>query len=51
MTPAGLDGYREVGRIRQRVLGRPFPVSTGVVVAGLLGRTWQIEVEAVAALP
>jgi len=39
------------GGQRSRHRGRPFPVSTGVVVAGLLGRTWQLEVEAVAALP
>ena len=51
LTPAGLGRYREVADVRREVLGRPFPVSTGVVVAGLLGRTWQLEVEAVAALP
>ena len=51
VTPAGAGRYREVADVRRQVLGRPFPVSTGVVVAGLLGRTWQLEVEAVAALP
>lgn len=51
VAPDGLDRYREVGRIRERVLGRPFPASTGVVVAGLLSRKWMIEVEAVALLP
>ena len=51
VTPPGLDQYREVADVRRAVLGRPCPVSTGVVVAGLLGRTWQLEVEAVAALP
>ncbi len=51
VTPPGLAGYREVADVRREVLGRPFPVSTGVVVAGLLGRSWQLEVEAVAALP
>lgn len=50
VAPAGLDRYREVGPIREAVLGRPLPASTGVVVAGLLGRTWMIEVEAVAVL-
>jgi enamine deaminase RidA (YjgF/YER057c/UK114 family) len=51
VTPAGAGRYREVADVRREVLGRPFPVSTGVVVAGLLGRSWQLEVEAVAALP
>lgn len=51
VAPDGLDRYREVGGIRERVLGRPFPASTGAVVAGLLSRQWMIEVEAVAILP
>ena len=51
VAPDGLDRYREVGGVRQQVLGRPFPASTGVVVAGLLSRKWMIEVEAVAVLP
>ncbi|MGF1600208.1 MAG: RidA family protein [Acidimicrobiales bacterium] len=51
VTPAGAGRYREVAEVRRQVLGRPFPVSTGVVVAGLLGRSWHLEVEAVAALP
>ncbi len=51
VTPAGLARYRNVADVRREVLGRPFPVSTGVVVAELLGRSWQLEVEAVAALP
>ena len=50
VTPAGADRYRSVGPVRERRLGRPFPVSSGVIVAGLLGRSWQIEVEAVALL-
>lgn len=51
VTPEGIDGYRAVGDVRQRVLGRPFPASTGVVVAGLLSRRWLIEVEAVVSMP
>ncbi len=51
VTPDGTDGYRAVGDVRQRVLGRPFPASTGVVVAGLLSRRWLIEVEAVVSMP
>jgi enamine deaminase RidA (YjgF/YER057c/UK114 family) len=51
VTPDGIEGYRAVGDVRQRVLGRPFPASTGVVVAGLLSRRWLIEVEAVVSMP
>lgn len=51
VVPAGLDRYRDVGTVRQRMLGQPFPVSTGVVVGGLLSRKWLLEVEAVAVLP
>ena len=51
VTPGGIDGYRAVGDVRQRVLGRPFPASTGVVVSGLLSRRWLIEIEAVVSMP
>lgn len=51
VTPDGVGDYRAVGEVRQRVLGRPFPASTGVVVSGLLSRRWLIEVEAVALMP
>ena len=51
VTPDAVDGYRAVGDVRRRVLGRPFPASTGVVVAGLLSRRWLIEVEAVVSMP
>lgn len=50
VTPAGVGGYREVGSVRERVLGRPLPASTGVVVAGLLSPSWWIEIEALAVL-
>ena len=50
VTPAGMDAYREVGAVRERVLGRPLPASTGVVVAGLLSSSWLIEIEALAVL-
>ena len=36
--------------MRENVLGRPFPASTGVVINSLLSRDWLIEVEAVAVL-
>lgn len=51
VSPAGLARYRDVGAVRERVLAQPYPASTGVVVAGLLSRKWQLEVEAVALLP
>ncbi|MDG2114693.1 MAG: RidA family protein [Actinomycetota bacterium] len=50
VTPAALAGYRDVNTVRERVLGRPFPASTGVAVNSLLSRDWLIEVEAVAVL-
>jgi enamine deaminase RidA (YjgF/YER057c/UK114 family) len=51
VSTEGMARYREVGAVRERVLGRPYPVSTGVVVAGLLNPAWLIEVDAVAVLP
>ncbi len=50
VTPAGARDYRAVGAVRERVLGRPYPASTGVVVAGLLQPSWLIEIEALAVL-
>ncbi len=51
VSPAGAAGYREVGALRRRLLGRPFPASTGVVVGGLLASSWWIEIEALALVP
>ncbi len=48
ITPAGVPRYRDVAAVREGILGRPRPASTGVVVSALLGRQWQIEIEAVA---
>ena len=50
VTPAALANYRDVNTVREDVLGRPFPVSTGVAINALLSRDWLIEVEAVAVL-
>jgi enamine deaminase RidA (YjgF/YER057c/UK114 family) len=50
VTPEALPRYREVAAVRERVLSRPFPVSTGVAVSALLSSHWLIEVEAVAVL-
>ena len=50
VTPDALPSYRDVNTVRENVLGRPFPASTGVVINALLSRDWLIEVEAVAVL-
>lgn len=50
VTPEAVGSYREVADVRKRMLGRPLPASTGVVVEALLGRSWLIEIEAVAVI-
>ena len=52
VAPAGAGtAYRQVGQVRERLLGRPFPASTGVVCAALLRPDWLIEVDATAVVP
>ena len=46
--PGRRHRYRQVGQVRERLLGRPFPASTGVVCAALLRPDWLIEVDATA---
>jgi enamine deaminase RidA (YjgF/YER057c/UK114 family) len=48
VAPAAGTAYRQVGQVRERLLGRPFPASTGVVCAALLRPDWLIEVDATA---
>jgi enamine deaminase RidA (YjgF/YER057c/UK114 family) len=48
VAPAAAGSYREVAGVRERLLGRPFPASTGVVCAALLQPDWLIEVDATA---
>jgi enamine deaminase RidA (YjgF/YER057c/UK114 family) len=50
ITPPAVAGYREVSAVRESMMGRPLPASTGVVVHSLLSKEWLIEVEAVAVL-
>lgn len=50
VTPAGLDRYREVAGVRERLLRAPWPASTGIVCAGLLRPEFEIEVDALALL-
>jgi enamine deaminase RidA (YjgF/YER057c/UK114 family) len=51
VCPDGLAGYREVARVRQRLLRAPWPASTGVVCAGLLRPEFLLEVFPTAVLP
>jgi aminoacrylate peracid reductase len=45
-----LERYHETASIRREFFGEDFPASTGVLVAGLLGRGVVIEIEAVVML-
>jgi enamine deaminase RidA (YjgF/YER057c/UK114 family) len=51
VCPDGLAGYREVARVRQRMLRAPWPASTGAVCAGLLRPEFLLEVFPTAVLP
>jgi enamine deaminase RidA (YjgF/YER057c/UK114 family) len=51
VTPAGLDRYREVAAVRERLLRSPWPASTGIVCRGLLRPEFEIEVIPLAILP
>jgi enamine deaminase RidA (YjgF/YER057c/UK114 family) len=51
VAPAGTGAYRGVAAVRERLLGRPFPASTGVVCAALLRPEFLIEVDATAVVP
>jgi enamine deaminase RidA (YjgF/YER057c/UK114 family) len=44
VCPDGLADYREVARVRERMLRAPWPASTGVVCAGLLRPEFLLEV-------
>lgn len=50
VTPAGLDRYREVARVRERFLAEPYPASTGVVCESLLRPEFEFEVDPFAVL-
>jgi enamine deaminase RidA (YjgF/YER057c/UK114 family) len=50
VVPAGTERYRDVGAVRQQVLGRPLPAATGVLVGSLLQPDWLIEVDALAVI-
>jgi len=50
VTPDGLRDYRAVARVREGLLARPFPASTGLVCEGLLRPEFLLEVDPTAVL-
>jgi enamine deaminase RidA (YjgF/YER057c/UK114 family) len=50
VTPEGLEAYRDVARVRERLLSTPYPASTGIVCEGLLRREFLLEVDPTAVL-
>lgn len=50
VTPGGLARYREVAKVRERLLKQPFPASTGLVCEALLRPEMQIEIDPFAIL-
>lgn len=50
VTPAALERYRDVARVREKLLRAPWPASTGLVCEALLRPEMQIEVDPFAIL-
>lgn len=50
VTPEGLPRYREVAKVRERLLRAPWPASTGIVCRGLLRPEFEIEIDPLALL-
>ena len=50
VTPAGLERYREVAAVRDRLLKAPYPASTGAICEALLRPEFQIEIDPLAIL-
>lgn len=50
VTPAGLERYRDVAAVREQLLARPYPSSTGCVCEALLRPEFLIEVDPLAIL-
>ena len=44
------ENYRDTAEVRRQYFGDNFPASTGIIVAGLLGKGALIEIDAVAML-
>jgi enamine deaminase RidA (YjgF/YER057c/UK114 family) len=51
VTAPGLERYREVAKVRERLLSEPYPASTGCVCEALLRPEFQIEVDPLAIIP
>jgi enamine deaminase RidA (YjgF/YER057c/UK114 family) len=50
VMPAGLERYRDVAKVRERLLREPYPASTGCVCEGLLRPEFEIEIDPFAVL-
>jgi enamine deaminase RidA (YjgF/YER057c/UK114 family) len=50
VTPAGLARYRDVAKVREKLLREPYPASTGLICEALLRPEMQIEVDPFAVL-
>lgn len=50
VTPAGLPRYRDVARVREKLLREPWPASTGLICEALLRPEMQIEIDPFAVL-
>lgn len=50
VTPAGLPRYRDVAKVREKLLRKPWPASTGLVCEALLRPEMQIEIDPFAVL-
>lgn len=50
VTPAGLARYRDVAKVREKLLREPWPASTGLVCEALLRPEMQIEIDPFAVL-
>jgi enamine deaminase RidA (YjgF/YER057c/UK114 family) len=50
VTPAGLSRYRDVAKVREKLLCEPWPASTGLICEALLRPQMQIEIDPFAVL-
>lgn len=50
VTPAGLPRYRDVAKVREKLLREPWPASTGLICEALLRPEMQIEIDPFAVL-
>jgi len=50
VTPAGLERYREVAAVREKLLAEPHPASTGAICEALLRPEFEIEIDPLAIL-